>query len=145
MILFKRTSQYAVVPTYATDGAVGMDLYAALPQGAYLDVPAGEHKLIPLGFSAEIPEDHWVQLAARSGLAVKHGIMVMAGIIDPDYRGDWAVILYNSSKIGFRINAGERVAQAIVHFRSPMRFVETEEELSYTDRGAGGFGSTGLK
>lgn len=144
MILFKRHSPYAQVPTYGTDSAVGMDLYAALPPGAFVDIEPGKHAMVPLGFSAEIPDHMWVQLAARSGLAVKNGIMVMAGIIDPDYRGEWHVILYNAGPKDFHIVGGDRVAQAIVHFRSPVAFVETEKELTYTARGSGGFGSTGV-
>jgi dUTP pyrophosphatase len=144
MILYKKLSPYATMPEYSTDGAVGLDLCAAIPENSNMVIHPGKRGRVPLGFMAEIPDHMWVQLAARSGLAVKQGIMVMAGIIDPDYRGEWAVILYNSGDKPFVIHPGDRVAQAVVHFRSPMRFVETEEELTYTERGQGGFGSTGV-
>jgi dUTP pyrophosphatase len=144
MILFKRLSPYAHVPTYHSEGAVGMDLHAALPPGAFVDIEAGRHALVPLGFSAEIPEDYWVLIAARSGLAVKHGITCLCGVVDPDFRGEWHVCLFNGGTKPFHIVEGDRIAQAVVHFRSPMRFVETKEELTYTNRGDGGWGSTGV-
>lgn len=144
MILFKRHNPYATLPSYQSEGAVGMDLCAALPEDSALAIAPGKRLVVPLGFSAEIPEDYWVKIESRSGLAVRQGIMVMTGVIDPDYRGEWRIVLYNAGDEYFYISGGDRIAQAVVCFRSPMCFVETEEELTYTSRGEGGFGSTGI-
>ena len=132
------------VPFYATAGAAGADVMAKL------DVPVtleqGIQKIIPTGLFFEIPEGYEVQVRPRSGLAAKHGVTVLntPGTIDSDYRGELCVIMINHSKVPFVVEDGMRVAQIIVAESIQASF-ELEKELSATARGAGGFGSTGVK
>ena len=130
------------LPEYATSGAAGMDIRAHLTEAVTLQ-PL-ERRLIPTGLFLEIPLGYEVQIRPRSGLAYKHGITVLnsPGTIDSDYRGEVGVLLINLSSEPFVIENGERVAQMVVaaHEQASWKAVS---ELSDTDRGAGGFGSTG--
>lgn len=129
----------AKLPTRGTRYAAGADLYAVADNV----VLPGVRIVIPTGICIELQEFYWAQIAPRSGLAVQHGIMTMAGVIDADYRGEIKVVLYNSSNKPFEIKAGDRIAQLIVHRQYAFEF-EVVPELSDTVRGEGGFGSTGI-
>ena len=143
-IQIKKLSNKALVPKYETSGSSGMDIAAHIKHDMVI-VP-GDKILVPTGFSLSVPQGYEVQIRPRSGLAIKKGITVLntPGTIDSDYRGEIKVILINLSKDVFVIQNGERIAQMVV---CPIKQVIIEEvkELSETDRGIGGFGSTGTK
>jgi len=130
------------LPAYATPGAAGLDLRAAV--AGELRLGPGERVAVPTGFRIEIPPGYEGQVRPRSGLALRHGVTVAnaPGTIDSDYRGEVAVLLVNLSQEPFAIRRGERVAQLVV---APVARVLLEEALSLavTERGEGGFGSTG--
>lgn len=132
------------LPQYASDGAAGADLRANMIDRKDVVVEAGGRALIPTGLRMAIPEGYEVQLRARSGLALKHGITLpnAPGTIDSDYRGSVGVILLNAGTAPFVVEHGMRIAQMIVApvVRAEFELVET---LSNTQRGSGGFGSTG--
>lgn len=130
------------LPAYATAGAAGMDLSSAT--NAEVVLP-GSWAVIATGFSVEIPPGYEGQIRPRSGLAAKHGITVLnsPGTIDADFRGELKVVLVNHGTQSFILNRGDRIAQLVIAPVSRLRIEETEEPLSETDRGSGGFGSTG--
>lgn len=136
------------LPFYATSGAAGADLRANFPpearHGVTLDV--GARALIPTGLRIAIPQGYEVQIRPRSGLALKHGISLpnSPGTIDSDYRGPLGVILINLGQEPFHIAHGERIAQMVVAPVVQVGFAVVDA-LDATDRGAGGFGSTGTK
>lgn len=132
------------LPAYETDGAAGADVRANLPDRGSLSLQPGERKLVPTGLRIEIPAGYEVQIRPRSGLALKHGITLpnTPGTIDSDYRGPLGVILLNAGDKSFEIRHGERIAQMVVAPVLQARF-ELAGTLSGTERGAGGFGSTG--
>jgi deoxyuridine 5''-triphosphate nucleotidohydrolase (dut) len=133
------------LPTYETDGAAGMDLRAALPEGGTLTLRPGQRALVPVGFVFEIPEGFEAQVRPRSGLAFKHGITCLntPGTIDSDYRGEVKVLLVNLGEEDFAISRGMRIAQMVVAPVTQVRVHEVDE-AGETMRGAGGFGSTGV-
>ena len=136
----KKLTPEAIIPTYGTEDAAGMDLYAASEAA----IESGESAMISTGIATEIPKGYVGLIFARSGLACKQGLAPAnkVGVIDADYRGEIKVALYNQSKEVRQINRGDRIAQmAIVPYLKVE--IEEAEELSDTDRGAGGFGSTG--
>ncbi len=135
------------LPAYETAGAAGMDLRSNLPESCRevgISLEAGARALVPTGLSLEIPYGFEAQIRPRSGLALKHGISLAntPGTIDSDYRGPLGVILINHGSEAFHIAHGDRIAQVIF---APVVQVEWQqaEALSDSDRGAGGFGSTG--
>jgi dUTP pyrophosphatase len=130
------------LPAYATLHAAGMDLRAHLAEAITL-APL-ERRLIPTGLYIELPEGYEAQVRPRSGLAYKHGITVLnaPGTIDADYRGEVGVLLINLSNTSFVIENGERIAQMVVAPYTQVNWVATEQ-LSDSERGSGGFGSTG--
>ena len=132
------------LPAYATPLSAGMDLRAALD--APVELKPLERALVPTGIYLQIPAGYEAQVRPRSGLAAKHGITVLntPGTIDADYRGEIKVILVNLSNQPFTIEPGERIAQ-MVFARCEQATLEAVEALDETQRGAGGFGSTGLK
>ena len=132
------------LPAYATEHAAGMDLCAAVQTDVTLQ--AGERKLIPTGLSIALPEGYEAQIRPRSGLALKNGIAVLnsPGTIDADYRGEVQIILANLGGEPFTITRGMRIAQMVVAAYSRVSW-QSVETLSQTERGSGGFGSTGLK
>ena len=136
-------SKGAVIPEYKTAGAAGADLCALLNEP--LTIPAGKFAMVPTGLFFEIPEGYEVQVRPRSGLAAKNGVTVLntPGTIDSDYRGEIKVILINLGESDFTINSGDRIAQMIVAPVTQANFSITDS-LSETERGAGGFGSTGI-
>ncbi len=131
-------------PSYETQGAAGMDIKAFLDEPVTLKPM--DRRIIPTGLFMEIESGYEVQLRARSGLAVKHGIGLINGIgtIDSDYRGEIGVALINLGREDFTIHNGDRIAQMVV---SKLEHVEIEraETLDSTERGSGGFGHTGVK
>ncbi len=130
------------LPGYETIHAAGMDLRADLKEPVILH--SGERMLIPTGLFLEIPVGYEGQVRPRSGLAFKHGITVLnsPGTIDADYRGEVKVILINHSDQPFTIQNGERIAQLVLARHEQIEWV-IAEELAETQRGSGGFGSTG--
>ncbi len=135
------------LPSYESEQAAGLDLRANLTENMVLH--PGQRALVPTGLYIELPPRCEAQVRPRSGLALKHGITVLnsPGTIDPDYRGELKVLLVNLSQEPFEIRHGERIAQMVV---SPFMqvqpvAVQSPEELSETERGAGGFGHSGTK
>tara|TARA_B110001452_G_scaffold12799_1_gene10573 strand:+ start:132 stop:572 length:441 start_codon:yes stop_codon:yes gene_type:complete len=144
IIQIKKLFDKVLTPKYETSGSSGMDIAAYLKQD--ISVNPGDKAMVPTGFSLSIPQGYEVQIRPRSGLAAKKGITILntPGTIDSDYRGEIKIILINLSKDMFVIKNGERIAQMVV---CPVEQVSLEEveELSDTDRGKDGFGSTGTK
>ena len=132
------------MPQYATEHSAGMDLRANLSESVVLQ-PL-ERRIIPTGLFIELPEGYEAQIRPRSGLAAKHGITCLntPGTIDADYRGEIGVILANVSNEPFTVTDGERICQMVIARYTKAEIVEVEE-LSSSERGAGGFGSTGRK
>lgn len=132
---------HAIIPSRATNGAAGYDLYSA---DGYVLLP--QHRVIvSTGIQVALPEGVYGRVAARSGLAVKHGLDVGAGVIDPDYTGELKVVLFNHDpKQTFVIRPGYRIAQLILERYETVDVEEVEGDMGiYTDRGVNGFGSTG--
>lgn len=132
------------LPAYQTADAAGLDLMAAVPDGEPVTLAPGQYALVPTGLAIALPPGHEAQVRPRSGLAAKHGVTVLnsPGTIDADYRGEINVILINHGAAPFVINRGERIAQMVIAPVVQATLVAVAE-LSATDRGAGGFGSTG--
>ena len=132
------------LPAYATEMSAGMDLRANLEEPVTLQPM--ERKLIPTGLYIALPVGHEAQIRPRSGLALKHGVTVLntPGTVDADYRGEVKVLLVNLSDVPFVVNDGERIAQMIVAKYEQVEFVAVEQ-LDETERGAGGYGHTGVK
>ncbi len=132
------------LPTYATDGASGMDLRAFIDEPVILQPM--ERRLIPTGLFVQIPEGYEGQVRARSGLAIKHGIGLVnsIGTIDSDYRGELKIPVINFGNESFTINNGDRIAQLVIASYERVTPIIVSE-LDETDRGEGGFGHTGVK
>jgi len=126
------------LPEYASSGAAGADLRAS----EALTIPPGGRAAVPTGLHLEIPAGHVGLVWPRSGLAVRHGIDTLAGVIDSDYRGELRVVLINHGPEPFQVAAGDRVAQLLIQRVERVHFVGAEA-LEATGRGPGGFGSTG--
>lgn len=143
MVKLKRLHPDAQLPERKSEHAAGMDLYAYLPDGP-VGIPPGERKLVPCGFAMELSPGYEAQVRPRSGLSIKQGITVVntPGTIDADYRGEVMVALHNVSNRTFILENGERIAQMVVSVLPRITVLEVEE-LSETERGEGGFGSTG--
>ena len=129
-------------PAYATEQSAGMDLKACLDQPVVLQPM--QRALIPTGLYMALPKGYEAQVRPRSGLAAKHGITVLnsPGTVDADYRGEVRVILVNLSDRAFTVEPGERIAQMVIARHEQVEWEEVEV-LDETERGAGGFGSTG--
>lgn len=132
----------AVLPEYQTAGAAGMDVCACIDDAITLQ--PGERRMVPSGFAIALPDGYEAQLRARSGLSIKHGITMINGIgtIDADYRGEVGVLLVNLGQEAFEITPGMRIAQLVVARYERIDWSEVAT-LEATERGAGGFGSTG--
>jgi dUTP pyrophosphatase len=126
------------VPAYQTPGAAGLDLHAA----ETLWIAPGERRTVRTGIAVEIPDGYEGQLRPRSGLASRDGIVAILGTIDSDYRGEVGAILENRSSVSYRVEWGSRIAQLVIAPVARCEVVEVEA-LTETERGAGGFGSTG--
>ena len=129
-------------PAYATENSAGVDLRANI-DGPLLLQPM-QRKLIPTGIYMELPVGYEAQVRPRSGLAIKHGLTVLnaPGTIDADYRGEIGVPIINLSEEDYVIQPGERIAQMVITIYAKVEFAEVKE-LTHTERGEGGFGSTG--
>ncbi len=143
VVRFRKKDESVVLPSYETAGSAGADLRAHI--SSPLRVNPGERKLISTGLYPEIPTGYEIQVRPRSGLSVKRGITVLnsPGTVDSDYRGEICVNIINLSDEPFIVNDGDRIAQAVVAPVIQAIFEETDE-LSGTERGEGGFGSTGV-
>jgi len=132
------------LPAYQSADAAGLDLLAAVPEDAPMVLAPGKHAMIPTGLTIALPPGYEAQVRPRSGLAAKHGVTVLnaPGTVDADYRGEISVILINHGDKPFPIRRGERIAQMVI---APVTRAElvAAASLSATDRGGGGFGSTG--
>lgn len=142
-ILVKRLHPSAILPQYMSSGAAGCDVTACLE--APLELAPLGRAAVPTGLALEIPEGYEVQVRPRSGLAIKKGLTIVnaPGTIDSDYRGELKVLLVNLSTETVRVENGERIAQLIMQKVEQAEWAWTEE-LTSTERGAGGFGSTGI-
>ena len=132
------------LPAYQSAHAAGLDLLAAVPEGAPIVLAPGKHALVPTGLTIALPPGYEAQVRPRSGLAAKHGVTVLnaPGTVDADYRGEIGVLLINHGDAPFPIRRGERIAQMVI--ASVVRAeLSPVAALSATDRGDGGFGSTG--
>lgn len=142
VLRIKKLHPAAHVPRYAHPGDAGLDLFAV----EALSLPPGEARLVRTGIAIELPPGTEAQVRPRSGLALKHGITVLnaPGTIDAGYRGEVGVILINHGRQAFDVEEGSKIAQMVIQ---PVLSVTVEEhaELSDTARGAGGFGSTGMR
>jgi len=135
-----RISPNAKMPVFGSTGAVGMDLFASEDAA----IAAKSRALVSTGLRMAIPVGFYGRIAPRSGLAVKFGLDVGAGVIDPDYRGELKVLLFNFGEEPYEVKTGERIAQMILERCAIPALVEvSEEHLGTTERGVGGFGSSG--
>ena len=136
----KKLTPEAILPSYAREGDAGLDLFAA----AQVVIPPGKSALVPTGIAIELPSGTEAQVRPRSGLALKHSLTVLntPGTVDEGYRGEVGVILINHGASAFTVERGMKIAQMVVSPRIQVAVVEVAE-LSDTQRGAGGFGSTG--
>jgi dUTP pyrophosphatase len=132
------------LPAYQSADAAGMDLLAAVPPEAPLILPPGKYATVPTGLAIALPPGFEAQVRPRSGLAAKHGVTVLnsPGTVDADYRGEINVILINHGEAPYSIRRGERIAQMVIAPVTQAQLVAVTS-LSATDRGSGGFGSTG--
>ena len=141
----KRLNENAILPERASAGAAGMDLHACIPSP--VTIAPRELVRIPTGLAIALPDENTVALIfARSGLGIKHGVSLSnaVGVIDSDYRGEIQIGLHNLSAEPYTVQPGERIAQMIIMpYFAPV--IEEVTSLTETDRGAGGFGSTGTK
>jgi dUTP pyrophosphatase len=132
------------LPKYETSGAAGMDVLSSKT----VEIPAKASKLVPTGLFVEIPQGYEIQVRPRSGLSLKSGLRIAnsPGTIDADYRGEICVIVWNTLEIPMVVEENTRIAQLVLQKVPQITWVEvnTKEELEVTDRGAGGFGSTGV-
>jgi len=130
------------LPTYATAQSAGMDLTAALEEA--IELAPGERALIPTGLSVALPAGYEAQIRPRSGLAIKHGVTVLntPGTVDADYRGEIKVVLINHGQEDFTIERGMRIAQMVITRHTSVKW-SVVRKLDETERGEGGFGSTG--
>ena len=133
------------MPSYETEGSAGADLRAWLPDGP-ITLQPGERRLIPTGLFVELPPGIEAQIRARSGLSIKHGITMINGVgtVDSDYRGEWNVPLVNLGQEPYTIQDGDRIAQMVLAKYEQADFC-LASEINETERGAGGFGHTGVK
>ena len=141
-VKYKKLRDLAIVPSYQSEHAAGMDLYSA--NESLISIDPGEIVLIPLGFAMALPDNYEAQVRPRSGLGTKFGVTLpnSPGTIDADYRGEVSVPLINHGKEPFVVETNMRIAQMIIAPVVQATF-EVVEELDETIRGAGGFGSTG--
>lgn len=133
------------LPDYATSGAAGLDLMAALPEGEKLTLAPFARALVPTGLALALPEGFEAQVRPRSGLALKNGLTVLnaPGTVDADYRGEVKVLLINLSDSPVTLERGQRIAQMVVAPVTRIKLIDVGN-LEETTRGSGGFGSTGL-
>ena len=144
-LTFKKPKENAIIPTRATNASAGLDICACLDEPVTLE--AGDIKMIPVGLTAEPDcEDVALLIYPRSGLSTKFGVSLAncVGVVDSDYRGEWFIPLINHGKAPFTVEHGMRIAQ-LVPTKVLFPDIEVSETLSETDRGEGGFGSSGIR
>lgn len=139
ILKFKLLNPDAVVPKYAKPGDAGFDLITPIDFNLKVAV---KPTTIPLGLAVEIPQNWCIQFIGRSGLASKNGVAILGGLIDSGYRGELGVVLLNTGEVDIFFRKGDKIAQGVVYYAPQAKIVEVEE-LSETERGSGGFGSTG--
>ena len=137
-LLIKKLSEHALIPTRASPGSVGYDLYSIED----MHILPYQRGIVCTGIAATIPMGVYGRIAPRSGLAVKHGVQTGAGVIDPDYTGELRVILFNHGSEKFEIKKGDRIAQLILE-KCETPLIDEVEEIKDTQRGTRGFGSSG--
>lgn len=137
-LFVKKLDESAVVPTRGSELAAGYDLSSIVD----IVVPSLGRVAVSTGIAVKVPVGTYGRIAPRSGLAFKHGIDVLAGVVDADYRAEVKVILYNTSGVDYEIKKGDRIAQLVIE-KIEMLDVAVVDELDQTERGDGGFGSTG--
>ena len=132
------------LPSYQSTHAAGLDVVAGVPEAVPVELEPGARALIPTGFALEIPVGYEAQVRPRSGLAIKHGVTLLntPGTIDADYRGELMVILINHGSEPFLVRRGDRIAQLVIGPVAQVAVVAVDA-LTDTERGQGGFGSTG--
>jgi dUTP pyrophosphatase len=133
----KLLSNDSKLPTRGSERAAGYDLYSEVDT---VLLP-GDIMIVPLGFTAEMPYGYYGQIKDRSGMAFR-GIVTFAGVMDNDYRGEWKVVLHNAGSSQFKIRKGDKICQVVLKRYGDFRVIEVDE-LSDTERGGDGFGSTG--
>ena len=140
----KKLNDNAKVPTYGSDYAAGLDLYSSVD----LLIPSNTRKLVSTGISiawnGDDAKNYYLRIAPRSGLSVKNNIDIGAGVVDYDYRGELFVCFINNGNSDYSINKGDRIAQAILEKINRFDIIQEVNNLEGTNRGEGGFGSTGL-
>lgn len=141
VLYVKRLGPNAVIPSRQTSGSAGYDLTSTK---AIVNLKPGERVVIPTELAVRIPDGYYGRIAPRSGLAVKNGLQVGAGVIDSDYRGEVMVLLFNQGLETINLQTGVRIAQLIIEKVATPPVVEVND-LDYTARGSGGFGSTGAQ
>ena len=134
------------IPKYESEGAAGLDLLAAISESKNIIILPGKAEMVPTGIAIALPKGFEAQIRPRSGLAAKNGITILnsPGTIDSDYRGEISAMLINHSKVNFEIERGMRIAQMVIAPVVQFNLIKTEI-LDDTKRGAGGFGSTGIR
>ena len=134
------------IPKYESEGAAGLDLLAAIGEDKSIIILPGRAEMVPTGIAIALPKGFEAQIRPRSGLAAKNGITILnsPGTIDSDYRGEISAMLINHSKVNFEIERGMRIAQMIIAPEVKFNLIKVET-LDETKRGAGGFGSTGIR
>ena len=135
----KKLNPNAKLPYKGSSLSAGYDLFAS----EACKIAPGDRKLISTGLAVACPPEHYARIAPRSGLAVKNGIDMGAGVVDADYRGEVKVLLFNFGQDEFEVKIGDRIAQMIVEKIAMVEIIEVED-LNETERGEGGFGSTGI-
>ena len=143
-IQITRVHRDALLPQHQTAGAAGADVYACLDEPVTLQPM--ERRLIPTGLAVAIPRGYEAQIRARSGLSIKHGITMVNGVgtIDADYRGEFGVLVINLGQEAFTIEHGMRIAQMVIARHERAEWIEVDK-LDETERGEGGYGSTGYR
>lgn len=136
---FEKLTDGAILPSRGSQGACGLDIHSA----EAILIGSGERKGVRTGLSVAIPDGCYGRIAPRSGLAIRHGIDTLAGVVDSDYRGELVCILINFGETPFEISPGDRIAQLIVEKFARLE-PEWSDHLDTTARNAGGFGSTGI-
>lgn len=144
-VKIKKLNENAVIPTRGSEYAAGYDLYACMDSNESILIKPHQTVKIHTGLAVEIPDGYWGGIFARSGVATKRGLRPgnCTGIVDSDFRGEMIVALHNDSSVEQMIVGGERIAQLVILPYLPVTFTEVDE-LGETERGAGGFGSTGV-
>lgn len=137
-LLIKKLTDDAIIPTRASPGSVGYDLYSTVD----MHIPPSERGIVSTGIAATIPDGTYGRIAPRSGLAVRSGIQTGAGVIDPDYTGELKVILFNHGGENFVIKRGDKIAQMILE-KCETPLIEEVSVINDTQRGTKGFGSSG--